>query len=95
MKKDTLYDFAAKYIWWSPPTEAIEFPERVAAQVMNVGTFEDVNKLVELSGNDFLAHVLEHAEVGWFNARSWHYWHYRLHLANLNEVPEMKQRKLA
>lgn len=93
--KKNLISLAAKYIWWKSPQESLEFPERVVAQVMNMGTFEDVNRMAELVGEDFLRHVVEHAEVGWFNGRSWHYWHYRLGLSNPNEVPEMKQRRVA
>lgn len=90
-----LIPFAAKYIWWKSPRESLELPERVMAQVMNLGTFEDVKRLAELVGEDFLRQVVEHAEIGWFNGRSWHYWHYRLGLANPNEVPEMRQRRVA
>ena len=62
---------------------------------MNLGTFEDVNKVVKIVGDDFLRNVIRQAEAGWFNGRSWHYWHYRLGLANPNEVPRMRQRRVA
>lgn len=90
-----LRDLAAKYIWWKSPEEAIEMPERVIAQVMNIGTFEDVQRLAEKVGDDCLRGVLAHAEVGQFNERSWSYWHYRLGLARPDEVPPMPTRKLA
>jgi hypothetical protein len=93
--KHDLIPFAAKYIWWKPPEESIESPERVVAQVMNLGTFDDVNKVVKIVGDDFLRNVIRHAAVGWFSGRSWHYWRYRLGLANLNDVPEMRRRRVA
>ncbi|MBK8870542.1 MAG: hypothetical protein IPN19_05725 [Elusimicrobia bacterium] len=93
--KKNLIPFAAKYVWWKSPDEAIEYPERVVAYVLNSGTFEDVQKIVGLMGEDYLRGVVERAEVGWFNERSWHYWHYRLGMAKPNEVPEMKRRRVA
>lgn len=89
-----LKPFAKKYIWWKSPKDSLETPERVAAQVMDIGTFEDIKKMVSLVGEKFLRQVLKHAEVGWFNERSWHFWHYRLGMAKPIEVPPMKQRKL-
>jgi len=31
----------AKYIWWKTPDEAVEFPERLLAQVMSIGDWDD------------------------------------------------------
>jgi hypothetical protein len=36
---------AEKYIWWKSPDEAMAMPERVIAQVMNIGeVFDDGSK---------------------------------------------------
>jgi len=85
---------AGKYIWWKTPDEALERPERVIAQVMNIGDYEDVQALAEHVGDDVLRDVLTHADAGWFNERSWHYWHYRLGLAELEQVPPMPSRQI-
>ncbi|MBP1153135.1 hypothetical protein [Methylocaldum sp. RMAD-M] len=61
---------AGKYIWWKTPDEALERPERVIAQVMDIGDYEDVQALAEHVGDDALRDVLTHAEAGWFNERS-------------------------
>ncbi len=92
-----LRSLAARYIWWMPPDQAMQFPQRIAAQVMNIGAWEDVVELVDAVGDDYLRHVLRTAEAGHFNARSWHYWHYRLGLAEYGTrpVPPMPQRKIA
>ena len=74
---------------------ALEIPERIIAQVMNIGSFEDVQQLAEMAGEERLRKVLTQAEIGQFNARSWSYWHYRLDLAEPGEVPPMPTRKLA
>lgn len=90
-----LKPFAGKYIWWKSPDEAVAFPERVIAQVMDIGAWEDVQALADQVGDDVLRDVLRHAEAGWFNVRSWTYWHYRLGLAKLEQVPPLPSRRFA
>lgn len=85
---------AGKYIWWKSPAQALRRPERIAAQVMNIGDYDDVQELVCATDKAFLQGVLRSAEIGQFNARSWHYWHYRLDLADLGQVPALPLRKL-
>jgi hypothetical protein len=82
-----LKTLAARYIWWKTPEEAMQFPDRVAAQVMNLGDHSDVMDMIEATGEDYLCKVLQQSEIGQFNARSWHYWHYRLDLAEYGKVP--------
>lgn len=87
-----LTPFARKYIWWMPPNEAVTMPERVAAQVMNIGDYDDVQVLATLAGDEYLRAVLRRAEIGQFTPRSWAYWHYRLGLASPDQVPPMPAR---
>lgn len=87
--------FARKYIWWTTPEVAISMPKRVAAQVMNLGDYDDVLALVALIGENYLREVLRTAEIGQFSPRSWAYWHYRLGLALPNQVPAMPIRAVA
>jgi hypothetical protein len=70
-------------------------PERVAAQVMNIGDYDDVQTLATLVGDEYLRAVLRQAEIGQFTPRSWAYWHYRLGLAAPDHVPAMPERLLA
>lgn len=86
---------AGKYVWWKSPEEAARMPERVAAQVMNLGDYEDVQTLAKQVGDDYLRNVLRNAEIGQFNARSWTYWHYRLGMAKPGQVPPMPKRRVA
>ena len=92
-----LQRLAARYVWWKSPQDAIQFPDRIAAQVMNIGDWKDVVEMVDAVGEDYLRKVLQHAEAGQLNERSWHYWHYRLGLAEygVRPVPPMPARKLA
>ena len=75
----------------------MEYPDRVAAQVMNLGDWQDVVDMVDVVGEDYLRGVLVRAEAGQLNERSWHYWHYRLGLAEYENkpVPPMPVRKTA
>jgi hypothetical protein len=84
-------------VWWKTPEEAMRFPERVAAQVMNLGTWGDLTALIEAAGEPYLRQVLRGAEAGQLDVRSWHYWHYRLGLAEygVRPVPPMPARKVA
>ena len=76
------------------PDEAVARPERVIAQVMNIGDYADVQALVAEIGEDVLREVLARAEAGQFNERSWAYWHYRLGVSELGQVPAPPTRRL-
>ena len=92
IERNALMKFASKYIWWKTPDEAIAVPARVIAQVMNIGDFEDIQALAGQVGDDVLRDVLQHAEAGQFDERSWAYWHYRLGLAELERLPPLPRR---
>jgi len=91
---ETLKFLANRYIWWKTDHEALQLPERVIAQVMNIGDYADVQKMSDQVGDAVLTEVLTHAEAGQFNERSWCYWHYRLGLASVGHVPPMPMRLL-
>lgn len=93
MHRDFLRAMARKYIWWKTPDEAVAAPERVMAQVMNIGDFADMQALAAQAGDDALRRVLQHAEAGQFNERSWAYWHYRLGLADVGQAPSLPVRR--
>jgi hypothetical protein len=93
---ETQYNFlrnmATKYIWWETPDEAMRMPRRVMAQVMNIGLLEDMHTLNSLFCREDLLATLNRAECGWFNGRSWHYWHYALTDATIDAVPPLPAR---
>ncbi len=95
LDRELLGQFAAKYIWWKTPGEALQYPDRVIAQVMDIGDYDDVQQLVAQVGDEYLRRVLIRAEIGQFSERSWAYWHYRLGLAAPGNVPPMPQRRIA
>ena len=95
LSREGLKPFARKYIWWKTPDEALAMPERVIAQVMNIGDWSDVQSLTSQVGDDVLRDVVAHAEAGQFNERSWTYWHYRLGLCGVDQVPALPVRRFA
>lgn len=95
VSQESLKPLASKYIWWKTPQEAVVMPERVIAQVMNIGDYSDVQALVYQVGDEVLRDVLTHAEAGQFNERSWAYWHYRLGLSSVDHVPALPVRRFA
>jgi hypothetical protein len=92
-QRDLLRDLASRYIWWESVPEALLFPERILAQVMNLGTYEDLVRLFNAFSVEELRYVVIHAEPGWFNERSWAFWHVRLGLtANTDPPPPLPAR---
>jgi hypothetical protein len=73
-----LDEMSAKYIWWKSGDDRPFEPRRILAQVMDIGDFGDVLRVLGDLGEDPFRDVLAHAEPGWFRPRSWSYWHYRL-----------------
>jgi len=92
---EVLKSLASKYVWWKTPDEAVSMPERVIAQVMNIGDYDDVQAMAAEVGDEVLRDVLSHAEAGQFDERSWAYWHYRLGLASVDHVPALPVRRFA
>lgn len=85
--EDLLASLAARYIWWQSPPAALRRPERIIAQVMDLGTLDDADLLESTLGPARLAEVLRTAPAGWFRPRSWSYWHHRLGLTSVPPVP--------
>lgn len=87
-----LLPFAKRYVWWKTPEEAIQYPNRVIAAVMDKGDWKDVIALEEAVGHEAMKEALHLASVGEFRAKSWHFWHKRLYDAHANVPPQKKAR---
>lgn len=86
-------EFGHKYFWWRP-IDGLPFSEdRVVAQVMNLGTYDDTLKLEAALGQARLVDVMLHAEPGWFSDRSWEFWRGRLSFATGAVLPEKAPRR--
>jgi hypothetical protein len=66
------------YIWWRPSGDRPFSQERIVAQAMNLGTYEDIRRMEAVLGHDRLATVMRRAQPGWFSDRSWEFWRGRL-----------------
>ncbi len=90
---DILRRMARRYIWWQPQEKAGSDPRRIMAQVMDLGTLEDIQELAKTVGKKELAAVLRQARPGWFRPKSWAFWHTALSLATSDNIPPMPERK--
>ena len=90
---DQIRHLASRYIWWQSPEEVMSQPDRLIAQIMNLGDYADVQYMVNAIGAGPLLKALSSAQAGQFNPRSWHYWHYRLGLKSSKEsLPALPKR---
>ena len=83
----------AKYMWWPAVGAARHSDERIIAQVMDIGSYEDILRLEAVLGRERLAEVMRHAAPGWISARSWDFWRGRLRAQAGLEVPERPPRR--
>ena len=81
------WELARKYVWWQPPAETLADRRLFLAQIMTLGTVEDVRWLLSVASGDDLRAVLRDPPVGIFNARSWSFWHLRLGFDAAPELP--------
>ena len=87
-----LESLGKRYFWWKTPDEVAAHPDLLIAQIMDIGTWDDWVTLERAVPAEHLCEVLRHAEPGQFSARSWQFWHLRLHLAELDGVPALPRR---
>ena len=89
--RDRAVSMARKYVWWKPPAETLAEPALLVAQMMTMGTIEDVRWMLLCTSSDALRAVLRNPPVGVFNGRSWTYWHRRL---NGEPIPPLPTRRV-
>lgn len=85
---ETAARMAQRYIWWKPPEESFKHLHLLFAQMMTLGTMEDLRWLMSVTTDDDLRKVLRIAPAGIFNGRAWHFWHYRLGMTPVPELPK-------
>lgn len=85
----------AHYIWWETAETAVAWPERLIAQVMDRGDWDDLLDLENAFADELLAAVLQNAQAGWFSPQSWAFWHYRLGLTPFDaSAPPLPRRQI-
>jgi energy-converting hydrogenase Eha subunit A len=70
-----LETLARKVFWWQPPEVSLANTSRFLAQVMTLGTWDEVKQVEKAFGVDAYRDALVNAPAGVFDARSWAYWH--------------------
>ena len=95
MSDPRMLGLAKRNVWWLAPEEALEFPQRVIARIMDMGTFEDIHDLIGIVGEEVLRLALQKAEAGQFRPRSWSYWQYLLNGLADDTLPPMPARKVS
>jgi hypothetical protein len=82
-----LQQLARRLIWWKRPEEALCWPDRLIAQVMTLGTWDDIQTARSEWGDEGFRRVLQSPPPGVFDPRSWNYWHVVFGLAPVPPMP--------
>ena len=90
---DVIAEFSRKYLWWKPVGEEPFSEDRVIAQTMDLGTYDDILLLEQAVGKARLVEVMLHAEPGWISDRSWEFWRGRLSFATGAPIPHQAPRR--
>jgi hypothetical protein len=88
-----LQNFGRKYLWWKPVDGQPFSDDRIIAQTMNLGTYEDTLLLEQTVGKPRLVEIMLRAEPGWLNDRSWEFWRGRLTFATGAAIPDKAPRR--
>ncbi|MFD2183733.1 hypothetical protein [Rhodoplanes azumiensis] len=85
-RRETLDDLARRYVWWSD--DAGTGDDVTVAQVMSLGTYDDILRLEAVMAPQDLRAVMLRARAGWIDARSWAFWRGRLLAQGCADIPE-------
>jgi hypothetical protein len=80
---------ARRLFWWKPTEEALSDRSRFIAQMMALGTWDDVQITRSIFGDDAFRQVLSSAPPGVIDERSWVYWH---NYFGISPIPPLPQR---
>jgi hypothetical protein len=86
-------EFSRKYLWWEPIGGEPFSEDRVIAQTMNLGTYDDILLLEQTVGRPHLVGIMRRAEPGWLSDRSWEFWRGRLSFATGEAIPHKPPRR--
>lgn len=87
---ELLDKLASRYVWWDSTAWAYSHPEVFLSNVMNLGNWDDIQSLRKAVNNKILKQVLRNAPAGYFNYRSWDYWHAKLGVKSVPVLPKRK-----
>jgi hypothetical protein len=90
---DVIAELGRKYLWWEPVGGASFSENRIIAQTMNLGTYDDTLLLEQTVGQSRLVEIMQRAQPGWINDRSWEFWRGRLSFATGAAIQEKAPRR--
>jgi hypothetical protein len=76
--EEVIEGLGRKYLWWKPVDGNPFSEDRIIAQTMNLGTYDDILLLEETVGQPRLVEIMSRAEPGWLSDHSWEFWRGRL-----------------
>lgn len=89
LKANIQLNFLAKrYVWWETPEWACTHPTVFLANLMNIGTWNDIQTARHLLGDATFKEALLEAPPGYFGYRAWDYWHLKLGLTPIPPLPK-------
>jgi hypothetical protein len=91
-QEGALAKVAKRLFWWLQPEEALRNEVRFLAQVMALGTWEDVALTHSAYPVEVWKSALYNAPAGVIDPRSWNFWQIRL---GMTPMPPMPSRHFA
>jgi hypothetical protein len=86
-----LLALAAKYVWWTSPERTVsENVDKLVANVMELGTWDDSVTLLKTVGADPFLNILDAPPAGVISDKSLAFWHHRL--GREGAVPKSRRR---
>lgn len=82
---------AKRMVWFKTPEEALAEPALFVSHAMTYGTVDDLRVVRTHYTDDRLRRALRSGPPGIFDGRSWAYWHARL---GVEPVPDLPVRRL-
>jgi hypothetical protein len=91
--RQIIAEFGRKYLWWKPVGNQPHSDDRIIAQTMNLGTYDDILALERAVTASRLVNIMLNAQPGWFSGRSWEFWRGRLSYATGAAIPDQPPRR--
>jgi hypothetical protein len=91
--QEALAEFGRKYLWWEPVGGRPHSADRIIAQTMNLGTYDDILALERTVGKSRLIEIMLRAQPGWISDRSWEFWRGRLSFATGAAISDKAPRR--
>jgi hypothetical protein len=91
--EEVLGSLAPRYVWWLLEGSNEDRTDRTLAQIMNLGTYQDIRAIEAVFSNKELIAVMARAQPGWFSDRSWEFWRGRLSTSADDAIPAKPPRR--